>query len=467
MQVATLAAFAGREVLTCPPTTPTRVALETMRHHAIGSIVITTDARAPLGILTLRDVLDRIVLTDGALAAPVSRFMTADPVHLSMRESPYEAARLMVRHGVRHVVLVDGGKISGIVSERDLFGMQSTGVRHLSTAIKGATSLDEVERFGREISALACQLVTQGVAIGPLTAFISSLIDLLAERIVTTELGEAADLGARVCWIVMGSEGRSEQTLLTDQDNGIIFEVAPGRDIEAVRSLLLPIARRINAALDRAGYRLCPGNIMACNPQWCLSLDEWRSRFARWIDSGSPEALLHGSVFFDLRALTGEVSLASALRGWLLDLAPRNRRFLQQMAANALRNRPAVGLLHRLVVDADGSIDLKLNAATPFIDAGRIMSLACNIDAVRTEVRLRNAGSVLNVPVHETEAWIAAFYEIQGFRLRRQAERIEQGKQPDNRASPAELHDFAQQVLKLALEQGRSLQSRLALDYGL
>jgi len=462
-----LTKLSQRAVETCAPTTAVRAALLNMRQRHIGSIVVVDEQRRPLGILTLRDVVDRIVLEPDALDAPIARFMSSQPLTLPPTASAYQAALTMVRHGVRHVILTHDEKVAGIVSERDLFGLQSTGVRHLSAAIKSANDLPEVESFGREICELARRLVTQGAAVGPLTAFVSSLIDLLTERIVDLEFKTAGLGGARVCWIVMGSEGRSEQTLLTDQDNGIVFETAAGEDPERMRARLLPIAKRINLALDRAGYRLCPGDIMAGNPQWCLTLPEWRDRFARWIDSGSPEALLHGSIFFDLRALTGDVVLASTLRSWLMEHAPRNPRFLHQMATNALRNSPALGFFKRFALDAQGTFDLKMNAATPFVDAGRLFSLARGIDEVGTEARLRRAGAALEVPVHEVDAWIDGFHRIQGMRLQRQARCIASGLAPDNRIDPRTLNEFDREVLRLALLQGRRVQQRLALDYSL
>jgi CBS domain-containing protein len=429
--------------------------------------MIVVDAeRKPVGILTLRDVLDRVVFEPACLDAPIERVMTPRPISQHIGDGSYHAALLMVRHGVRHVVLVHGdGSVGGIVSERDLFGMQTTGVRHLSSAIRTASDLAEVEAYGREIGDLARRLVMQGAAVGPLTAFISSLIDLLTERLVTMEL-ERSGVDATACWIVFGSEGRSEQTLATDQDNGIVFLPSPNESPDAVRARLVPIAQRINQALDRAGYRLCRGNIMAGNPECCLSVDEWRSRFARWIESGSPQALLHGSIFFDLRPLTGQVALAKALRQWLLEAVPKNRRFLHQMAVNALQNRPALGLLQRFSTDTAGRIDLKMNAAAPFIDAARILSLGAAVDEVRTDARLRASGQVLGIPDNEVEAWIAAFHQVQGFRLRRQVRCLELGEAPDNRLAPDALHDFDQQVLRAALEQARTLQTRLALDYG-
>jgi CBS domain-containing protein len=459
-----LAALSLRAPVACAPEESVGQALRRMRDLGIGSMIVTGPDRVPLGILTLRDVLDRVSLETGALQAPISRFMTPNPITLPHDAGAYAAALAMIRHSVRHIVLVDGGRLAGVVSERDLFGLHSTGVRHLSEAIRRAEDLTAIEQFGRDIGELARKLLAQGVAAGPLSAFIASLNDLLTQRIVELEF---RPVEVRYCWILMGSEGRSEQTLLTDQDNGIIFEADGRREVEAVRAALVPLAQRVNRALDRAGYRLCPGNIMAGNPQWTLSLEEWRDRFARWIESGGPDALLHGAVFFDLRGLHGDLGLARELRRWLARHAPRNARFLHQMAANALRNRPPLGLLRRFATDRDGRINLKLNAATPFVDAARIFALACGVEEVNTERRLRGAAPALNIPAREAEAWIAAYHHIQGLRLRRQAHCLQQGREADNRVAPYDLHEFDQRTLHGALRQARAIQARLAADYRL
>jgi CBS domain-containing protein len=461
----TLGQVMKRPPVACLPGETVRRALETMRELAIGSMVVADAERVPLGILTLRDVTDRVALEPGAVDGPIERVMTPHPVTLPVTETAYHAALAMIRHGVRHIVLVEGGRVAGIVSERDLFGLQSTPVRELSAAIKMATNLDAIERFGRDINDLARKMFEQGTAVSALTAFVAALNDLLTERIVQLEFANSELENLRYCWILMGSEGRSEQTLATDQDNGIVFAAAPGQSAESVREAILPVARRINQALDRGGYRLCPGNIMAGNPQWTLSLDEWRTRFERWIDSGSPEALLHGSIFFDLRPLHGDLALGRDLRDWLMRHAPRNPRFLHQMAANALKNRPPLGWLKRFAVDDEGRINLKVNGAALFVDAARIFTLAHGIDEVNTERRLRAAAPALRVPPGEVDAWIAAYYHIQGLRLRRQADCMRQGRPADNRIDPYALHDFDRRVLMTAFEQARAIQARVALDH--
>jgi CBS domain-containing protein len=463
--IAPLSRILRRQPVACAPDERAAAAIAKMRELSIGSMIVVNEANVPIGILTLRDVVDRVVLEPGALNAAIGQLMSPNPITLPMQETVYAAALAMVRHGVRHIVLVDGGKLAGVVSERDLFGLQSTGVRFLSSEIKGAKDLPAVSRFGGDIRDLACRMLAQGVAVGPLTAFIASLNDLLTERIVELEFQAAGTPGLRYCWAVMGSEGRAEQTLVTDQDNGIIFEAAPGRSVEETRAALLPVAQRVNQALDRAGYRLCPGDIMAGNPKWCLSLDEWRARFRNWIDSGSPEALLHGAIFFDLRPLTGDLALGRELRAWLGAHAPTNRRFLHQMAGNALLNRAPLTWWGGFRSGPDGRIDLKLNGAAPFVDAARIFSLALGIDECNTERRLRASASALRLPAVELEAWIAAFHHIQGQRLRRQAECLARGLAPDNRVDPHALNDFDREVLRTAFRRTRALQRRVALDY--
>lgn len=457
-----VASLLRRAPVSCLPGTTVAQVLQTMQEQRIGSMIIAGGDGAPLGIFTLRDVLDRVALQADALQAPIAGKMTAPPVLAQLEATAYQVAVTMIRHGVSHVVLVKDGRIAGLVSARDLFGLQSATLRQLSTAIRSAGDLAQIEAYGHDIQTLARKMLAQGVATAPLSAFIASLNDLLTQRIVEMEF---ARCDTRYCWILMGSEGRSEQTLVTDQDNGLIFVPEAGTSADSARRTLLAVADRVNLALDRAGYQLCPGRIMAGNPQWCLTPEEWRAKFAQWIDTGSPQALLHGSIFFDLRPLHGELALAGALRSWLLQHAARNPRFLHQMTVNALRNRPPLRLWGGFRYGADGLIDLKLNGTMPFVDAARIYSLAHGIDETNTAQRLAALASVVKIPQDEVAAWMAAYQHVQGQRLRVQGDALARGAPAGNHLAPAALNGFDRDVLKLALRQAGRLQARLALDF--
>ncbi len=464
-----LSSILRRAPVSCLPDTPIRAVLETMHGERIGSMVVVDGNNRPLGIFTLHDVLDRVAISQADLDAPISRVMTSGLTTLPPQATAYDAALAMVRRGIRHVLVVENGRLVGIVSEKDLFSLQRISMRQLSSGIKAATDVGQLAQFSAEISQLAQNMLAQGVAAEQLTQFIASLNDVLTQRIIDLEFGNEDLAGIEFCWLALGSEGRNEQTFSTDQDNGIIFTIPEGMTAEQVRERLLPVGRRVNEALDRCGFPLCKGNIMASNPMWCLSLEEWRQRFARWIDAGDPESLLHGAIFFDFRSLHGKGEMAVELRDWLLKHVKRNTRFLHQMAANALQNRPPLGLFRDFVVDTKGehrdTIDLKLNGTTPFVDAARIYSLASGVDSTNTAQRLRLVAPLLKFPAEEVEAWVEAFLYIQMLRLRHQHLESRQGRPMDNRINPYELHELDRQILKESFKQARKLQSRLALDY--
>ena len=465
-----LSAIVRREPVTCSPQTPVRSVLETMHALGIGSMVAVEDGR-PVGIFTLHDVLNRVALAQIDLDRPIIGIMSIRLTSLPPQAFAYEAALEMAKHGFRHVLVTEEGRLTGIISEKDLFSLQRVGLRQISASIRGAATLEALKQSAHDIRQLAHNMMAQGVAAEQLTQFISALNDLLTVRIIELECAAAgileSPLCAGFCWIALGSEGRFEQTLNTDQDNGIIFTVPPDSSAEAVRKQLLPVARRINEALDACGFPLCKGNVMASNPQWCLSLDEWKGTFSDWIDQGNPVALLNASIFFDFRPLFGTHELAQQLRDWLTNKAAANPRFLHQMAANALCNRPPLGLVRDFVVGETHTLDLKLNGITPFVDAARIYSLASGATQTNTVQRLRSSAAKLGFSPAEIEAWVDALHFIQLLRLRIQHQQCEEGSELSNKIDPDSLNDLDRRILKEAFRQARKLQSRLAMDYHL
>jgi CBS domain-containing protein len=472
-----LFAVIRRAPVTCSPDTPLHVALGNMRDAGIGSMVVVDEINKPLGIFTLHDLLERVVLPGLSTERPIADVMSFAPVSLPPTALAYEAAMAMARAGFRHVLVTGAdGTLHGILSERDLFSLQRVGLRQISNALRQAENIDALVALSKDIRKLTHSMMAQGVAAEQLTLFISTLNDLLASRLIDLECTASGLSGVplceNICWLVMGSGGRYEQTLSTDQDNALIFTVPEGMTADQVRAQLLPVALRVNLALAQVGFPLCKGNIMASNPKWCLSLDEWKEVFTKWVDQGAPEALLHASIFFDFRALAGQHRLADELRTWLAKLAQSNVRFLHQMAANALRNRPPLGLVRDFVVDDSNRLDLKKNGLIPFVDAARIFSLATGVTQTSSILRLRQSAADSNIPPAEVEAWINAFLFIQMLRLRHHYEanvhQTDAEAQPlDNLIDPALLNELDRRILKEAFRQARKVQVKLALDYQL
>lgn len=467
---APLRSLIRRAPVACPPDTPIREVLRVMDAQRIGSMVVVDTAQAPVGVFTLHDVLSRVAVPQLDQDRPIADVMTSSPATLRSEQLAHDAALVMAGKGFGHVVVVDGGRLSGVLSERDLFALQRVGVVNLSRAISGAPDVATLQRLGGDIHRLADQMLAQGASVEQLTQMIATLNDLVTCRVIDLCVAQAGTLPA-FTWLAFGSEGRHEQTLRTDQDNGIVFAVPAGQSAQTARDALLPVARRINEALAECGFELCPGNIMASNPECCLSSDEWRERFAQWIEQGTPDHLLKASIFFDFRSLWGDAAPAESLRDWVMAKVPANPRFRRQMAANALRNEPPLGLFQDFALSGTGdrarTIDLKMNGTTPFVDGARILALTVGVRETNTLARLRACAERGAIRPDEAEAWCDAYAFVLLQRMRTHQAQQRAGRQPDNRVSPDDLNELDRRILKEAFRQARKLQSRLALDYQL
>ena len=454
-----------REPVWVAPDTPLAQALGMMDSARVGSVMVCSEEGQPVGILTLKDVLKRVTLAQVPLSTAISEVMTASLATLDGDAPASEALLLMAQQGIHHIPLVSQDRLVGVVSEKDVFALRRLSMEGISRAMARAESVEQLPVLARDIGELAHSLLAQGMDAENLTAVISSLNDRLTTRLIELESRDVELPAIRWCWMALGSEGRMEQTLSTDQDNALIFEQASEAEVQA----MLTFARRVNERLDACGFPLCKGGIMASNPKWCLSTGDWQRVFANWIDQGDPEALLHASIFFDFRPLAGDASLALDLRSWLARAVQKNPRFLRQMASNALRNRPPLGVVRDFILSDDAAhphtLDLKLNGTTPFVDAARIMALAAGAAQTNTAKRLREAGHALNIPEAEVADWNSAFHFLQLLRLRHQHGQQRQGIAPDNHLDPDSLNQLDRRILREAFRQARKLQSRLALDY--
>ena len=226
-------------------------------------------------------------------------------------------------------------------------------VAALARSIDAAPEVTALAGLAADIRGLAIELIEQDAGAGILTRVLSGLNDRLTTRIIALIVARHRLPAAGWCWLTMGSEGRGEQTFVTDQDNGLVFSATDHAEARALRPLFLAMAGEVNQALAVCGFPLCDGGIMAGNEAWCLSVEEWRQHFSRWIRMPEPKALLNATIFFDLRALHGDASLAGSLRQQVQRLAPPAAGFLHMMAVNAVSVSPPLGRL-RDFVDADG-----------------------------------------------------------------------------------------------------------------
>jgi len=466
-----LAALVRRKPITATPETPLREAVQAMSENRVGSIIIVEpESGRPLGIFTLRDLLHRVAAKSCDLDQMVMSVMSGSGLlMLNWRSTIYQAALVMARHGVHHVIIVDAaGKLAGIVSQEDVYELQSGGGKAISGAIRTARDMNALVAAAEGIRRLAVGMMAEGGAAEPLTQLISNLNDHLTVRIIELTRAEFALPKVEWCWLAFGSEGRFEQTLSTDQDNGLVF-AAPAAEAAQVREAFLPFARVVNERLAACGFPLCKGNVMASNPELCLSVEEWHGKFEGWIRANSPQALLDATIYFDFRAIYGEEDLAERLSEWVLKRVPGENLFLRLMAVNATQVEPPIGFIRDFTFDKNPdyphTLDLKTNGARLFVDAARILALANGVAETGTAQRLRALAERGKLGRDDVHAVIESFFFIQQQRLRNQQGEVSEGAA--NRIDPDRLNELDRLVLREAFKQAKKLQGRLQLEYRL
>lgn len=438
--------------------------LAVMQQLRVGSVLLTDGQGLPVGILTRGDVLDRVTLAGLPLQTSASAVMTQPVLSVDGDASALDAALLMVQHGLRHLPVMQTGRLLGLVSEHDLFALQSQSVAHISGAIARAADSAQWRQAADQIRRLTRQLLVQGLQSQPMTRLISRLNDKLTRRVIDLTLERHGLSHARMCWLALGSEGRGEQTIASDQDNALIFESDdPRRD----KTRWLAFACDVNLILADCGFPLCTGAVMASNPQCCLTLDQWSQRFADWIEHGSAQELLKASVFFDLRALAGRLDWADRLGQQVARRVVRTPRFIQQWALNHMAMPEPLNWYRGLRTQRRGGrakFNIKLSGTGLLVDAARILALSQGVQTPSTQERFEQAGRLLNIPLDEYRGWITAFDHLQQLRLDQQ---IRASDSPDDGTWVAvdALDQVNRRMLKASLLAIRGLRQRLTLDY--
>ncbi len=460
----TLRELLRRDPVTCSPETSIRTSVKLMHEHKVGSMIITDAERRALGIFTLHDLRRLFAAGESDFEQPLANVMTPDPVSLPSSAYAFDAAVIMANHHFRHVCVVDDNRLVGIVSESDLFALERVSLAHLARTIRQAPSPEYLASLLPQIRRLIDTMLAHGAAAEQINKLITTLNDHTTVRCIELCLQQHGDPGIEFTWIDFGSAGRHEQTLVTDQDNGILFQPPPGMNADAGRERLLPLARRINEALAEVGFPLCKGNIMASNPELCLTEAEWQARFHSMIEGATPQNLLRSSIYFDLRPIWGPLEPAQRLFEKVVTEAAANKIFQHMMAANALRNRPPLGVIRDFVTQND-RLDLKVQGLTPFVDGARILALANGITATATLDRFAALAERKIINAKDARAWHGAFSFIQILRMRLHQDQAGKGETMSNKLDPDSLDPLDRRILKESFRQARQLHRRLEIAF--
>ncbi len=453
-----------RDVVTCEPDMSLVEAADRMRSHNISSIVVAA-SEAPIGMVTDRDLRNKVVAEAvHPRELRVSDVMTSPLITIGEDRFLYEALHLMSRRRIHRLCVVDGsGKLCGILTDTDALRLQSRSPQQLIKEIEEAERVEDLREARLKLEQLVIHLAGARVATKDLIQTVAHLNDRILVRLI--ELVREArypDLTARFAFLVLGSEGRQEQTLSTDQDNAIVY----ADDLSAAeRERLAAFSVDLIDNLIAIGVPPCAGGIMAKNEPWRRSLSEWRQVLDQWLRTPTPQNILYGSMFFDLRTLYGDPSFEAELKSDITARLRASGLFLVHSAANAVRFKPPLTFFGRIKGKKGGPhrgcIEIKKAGIFPITEGIKAMALQAGIAAGGTRERVLGLEQVEVLRSIQAESLVAAFDFLVTLRLRGQLLAIEQGRVPDNYLPLDRLNRIEYGRLRLALEEVERFQDFL------
>ncbi|MFK7744851.1 MAG: DUF294 nucleotidyltransferase-like domain-containing protein [Roseobacter sp.] len=463
----TVDALMVRHPVISGPNTTVADAARLMSDKRISCLCVIEDS-ALTGIVTLRDLVGKVMAKALDNTTAISQIMTPNPRSLPPSAIGSDVLHMMMEYRLGHLPIVEAGQLVGIVTQTDLTRFQATTAAGLVADAARAGDADGLAKVTARIPELLVQLVASGNRHDVVTRMITDVADVVTRRLLTLAEEKFGPPPARYLWLACGSQGRQEQTGVSDQDNCLILE--DGLDENAL-SYFTTFAQFVSDGLNTCGYIYCPGDMMATNPRWCQPISVWRSYFEGWIKTPSKEAQMLASVMFDLRPIGGDETLFEGLQKETLKKAAGNSIFTAHMASNSLTHQTPLGLLRGIATISSGdhrkTIDTKLNGVVPVVDLGRMYALQGQLTEANTRARLLAALHNKTISSKGGRDLLEAYDLVAETRLEHQARLIKMGKAPDNYLPPDTLSDFERSHLRDAFVVIKTMQSALMQGRGL
>ncbi|MGC1454164.1 MAG: DUF294 nucleotidyltransferase-like domain-containing protein [Nitrospirota bacterium] len=449
--------MAVKKVVSTQEETTIREAAQIMSEQSISSIVIRNCNDLPTGMVTDRDLREKVVARGRSVAEPVKNIMSTSLIRVDARDYCFEAVLKMIKYNIHHVLVIKDGQLAGVITNHDMMMLQGTSPLSLTKDIESQQTVEGLIPVSKKINGIVGLLLKEGAKASNITKVITEINDRLVRKVLECAERKHGKPPVAYCWIGFGSEGRKEQTFKTDQDNAIITaDPANEAEAEAAKKYFSNFAEFVRDSLLRCGFPLCPANYMASNPQWCQPLKVWKKYFSTWIATPTAEAVLNSVAFFDFRPMYGETSLAETLRDHLNTLLKDQKVFLGYLANMAIKNQPPVGFFKSFVVDKGGvhkdQLNLKIKGLAPLVDILRLFALEKGVRATSTMERIDALRNMHTIVEEYADDFEQAFEFIMLLRIHHQYEQISNGVAPDNFINPNRLSNLEKRSIKGAFQ---------------
>ncbi|HEX8948065.1 MAG TPA: DUF294 nucleotidyltransferase-like domain-containing protein [Dissulfurispiraceae bacterium] len=459
-----------KEIVSVQEETTIREAAQIMSENRISSLIIMNRNNLPAGIVTDRDLRDKVVAKGRDVQEAIKDIMTTSLIRVDARDYCFEAVLKMLKYNIHHVLVIKDGALKGVVTNHDLMLLQGRSPLSFAKDIESQQSIEGLIPVSRKVNNIIRFLLKEGAKASNITKIISELNDRLVRKVLEVAERKFGKPPVAYCWIVFGSEGRKEQTFKTDQDNAIVYaDTDSAAQEEEAKKYFVPFAAFVKESLLKCGFPPCPADYMASNPQWCQPLRVWKKYFTSWISTPTPEALLKSLIFFDFRPLYGESRLAEELRDSLVAMLEGQKVFLGYLANMITKNTPPLGFLKSFVVEKGGEhkdeLNLKIKGVAPFVDILRLFALERGVRETSTLERIEALRDKHTLVKEYSDELEHAFEFMTLLRIHHQVEQMEKGKDPDNFINPNTLSNLEKKTIKDAFNLISTIQGFIIERY--
>nr|WP_320015010.1 DUF294 nucleotidyltransferase-like domain-containing protein [uncultured Desulfobacter sp.] len=458
-----------QNILFCGANNSIKDAAILMKQHRCGSILIKQEGRY-IGIATDQDFRNKVVAADLNISNPISNIMSSPLIGIPEYSSVFEAFIKIMKTGVKHLAVINNENDAiGVISNSDLINAQGKLPFLFIKEINKAVSYEEVSKKQKQLPQSIYTLINEGAKAQNVNNFVTAITDAILEKLIKFAIDEIGQPPVKFAFMVMGSEGRKEQTLKTDQDNAIIFEDVNEEELESVNAYFLKLGDHVCNMLDKTGYDFCKGDIMAKNPKWCQPISIWKKYFKEWVYNAGPEALLQTSIFFDFRFGYGDISLINELREYLFNFLDDRKGFFSNLAENTAYFRLPIGFFGNFILESKGkfknTFDIK-GAMMLVVDFARIYALQSKISATNTMERLELLYKKKVISETDYNEISHSYSYMMNLRFTNQIHAIiNEGGEPNNNINPKKLSKIEQQTLKEIFKKTEKTRAKLQLDF--
>ncbi len=448
----------------CDMDTSVEVASKLMTSSKSDIVLVMSDRSSIVGLVTHSDISRRVVASSKNLSVPVSEIMSAPVLAVNDDDMVMDAFNLMVQHKVSYVVVKskENGK-PFYISLIKLSELRKDTPEFMINAIQNAGSTYEIADTMKHLPQLVKTLVETGTGVATTGKLISKISDTISNKLIKNAIDELGQPPAPFAFLALGSEGRREQTLATDQDNAIIYQVDSPHKVDECKNYFLELGAKVCNYLDRVGYPLCKGGVMAMNKEWCMEINEWKKSISAWINTPNPQEILNTSIFFDFRPVYGDFELANLLQHFCFkSLKEKNVYFFNLAKSITELKVPSIDGASL----ASTSLDIKLPILA-ITSIARLWSLKFGIGERNTSERffaLQSAG-IFNANLRED--FEQALRYLMMLRIKNQLSQIEAGKNPTNEINSKDLAGIDRIMLKKVVSTISDHQNRLGIEFRL